>query len=167
MQEKVYVFQDSLQAGKRGEEKIIKFLLETDEILSVKDLRNHNRYQTDDIDIIATDYNHKDYTIEIKTDSYTTGNLFYETYSCIETGSLGCLEKTKADYILYYFEGYGKLLVLETQSFREFFARNKKNFKKRTVKNKRRNGDTYTTEGYLIPISFIEKFYAECTVVKI
>lgn len=165
---KVYDFKESIKYGKAGEDTVINFLLNSNTVKRIEDVRNHVRYQADDIDIIVVDKSTSSkHSCEIKTDSYTSGNLFYETSSCLETGSLGCMEKTKAEYILYYFENYGELYILMTEEFRKFFDTYRDRFKRVTVKNKRKNGGTYTTEGYLIPKQFINNHFTGGTVVKI
>ena len=114
----IYEFKKSLNVGNAGEEKIKQFLLSLSNIESVKSVQNIKKYQDEDIDFIVTFKNKKQYTVEVKTDTYTSGNLYYETVSCAEKNTLGCLEKTKADFIFYYFAKYDRLYILKTNSFR-------------------------------------------------
>lgn len=165
--ETVYQFKESLKAGEKGENTIIDFLLSKGQVIRIEDVRNHKGYQENDIDIIVVDKNRTRHSCEIKTDSYTSGNLFYETLSCVETGSIGCIEKTKADCILYYFENLHKLYILPADAFRRFFRDYQYMFRRASVKNYRHNGDIYTTEGYLIPLNFLEKNMGACRTVNL
>lgn len=99
--------------------------------------------------------------LEIKTDSYTSGNLFFETLSNIEYNVLGCMLKTKADLILYYFMKYNKLYILKRERFVEWAVQGieKGKYKRKTFANKRRNKTLPPThtEGYPIPLKEIER----------
>ena len=164
----IYEFENSLNIGNEGEAKIKDFLLSLDNVYRVQSVQNIKKYQNDDIDFIVTLKGNKTYTVEVKTDTYKSGNLYYETKSCIETNTLGCLEKTKADFIFYYFNKFDRLYILKTNLFRKWVQQEIYKFtlnpeisklRKKEVFNKRASGnedDLYTSEGYTIPLYYLE-----------
>ena len=96
--------------------------------------------------------------IEIKTDNYNSPNIFFETLSCVETNSLGCMRKTQADFIFYYFLKTKELYILRAKPLNAWFDKNIDKFSKKSFRNKRFNGvDLYTSEGYTIPKKILEK----------
>ena len=165
----IYEFKNSLNIGNEGEAKVKIFLLSLNNVSSVQSVQNIKKYQDDDIDFIVTLKDFRKFTIEVKTDTYKSGNLYYETKSCIEMNTPGCLEKTKADFIFYYFNKFDRLYILKTNLFRKWvqqeihkFNLNPKNSKlnKKEVFNKRANSgpnSIYTSEGYTIPLHYLEK----------
>lgn len=167
---KIYKFENSLNVGNEGEDKVKSFLLSLDNVEKVESVQEIKKYQEEDIDFIVHFKNNNKVTIEVKTDTYTSGNLYYETKSCIEKNTIGCLEKTKADYIFYYFNKYDRLYILKTNLFRKWvqneikkFTDNPNNSKlnKKQVFNRRYSKDNnnalYTSEGYTIPLVYLEE----------
>lgn len=162
----VYEFKKSLEVGKQGEEIIERYLLSIDNILEVKCVTDDRNYWDKDIDFIVTMKDGRKFTIEVKTDRYKTNNIYYETKSCIENNTLGCFEKTKADFIFYYFINKDILYIFKTKTFRawvnkeiDFYNTQPANssLKKSFVYNKTRDlKSEYTSEGYIIPIDFLE-----------
>ena len=90
--------------------------------------------------------NGKVITVEAKADKVPSSNIFFETISNKEKNTLGCMLKTEADYVFYYFLAY-----------KEFY-------------NRATNAETgltylYTTGGYIIPKKYIiEKDF--CKIIK-
>ena len=99
--------------------------------------------------------------IEIKTDTYRSGNIYYETVSAEETGSIGGFEKTTADYMFYYFINLQTLYILDMKQYREWFKDHQEEFDaagyQKKVKNARFNSSTYTSIGYAFPVSLLEQ----------
>lgn len=102
--------------------------------------------------------NNKQATVEIKTDTYKTGNMFFETISNEEYQTKGCLMKTNADFLFYYFPNYqnGALYIFQMKAFRKFVLDNLSYFKERRVTN-----TTHTSLGYIVPLSYIENNFME------
>ena len=71
-------FEKSLNIGKQGESIILNFLLTLEDIKSIRQVQDIGFYQRKDIDFIVTFKNGKKYTVEIKTDTYKSPNLYYE-----------------------------------------------------------------------------------------
>lgn len=151
----IYKFKNSIELGKQGEDVIINYSTKQTDIIEIKDVRENKIYQNADIDIIIKTM-FDNYSVEIKTDSYDTGNIYYETMSSLENNSIGCMEKTEADYIYYYFINTNELYILDREKYVKWFHDNAFQFKKSQVLNKTKNG-IYTSEGYLIKKSFLEK----------
>lgn len=101
--------------------------------------------------------NGKQATVEIKTDTYKTGNMFFETISNEEYQTKGCLMKTNADFLFYYFSNYqnGVLYIFKMKAFREFVLNNLSHFRMRRVTN-----TTHTSIGYIVPLSYIENNFS-------
>ena len=167
---KVYEFKKSLNVGELGEDIVEKYLNSLNNVREVKSVKNIKKYQNDDIDFLVYLNNGKKLSIEVKCDSYKSGNLYYETKSCVELNTPGCLEKTKADYIFYYFLNLKTLYIFKTNKFREWvrseikkhninpqsnIIRKKEVFNK--FFNKKSNSeDIFTSLGYTIPLNYIE-----------
>ena len=96
--------------------------------------------------------------VEIKTDTYKTGNMFFETISNEEYQTKGCLMKTNADFLFYYFPNYqnGVLYIFKMNPFRKFVLDNLSAFRQRRVTN-----TTHTSIGYIVPLSYIENNFME------
>lgn len=156
-----YNFSDSIVVGTSGEKKIFDYLKKNPHVKNVKDVRDISKYQSADIDCIAIMSNGDELAVEIKTDTYTSGNFFFETESSKEAGTLGCLYKTKAQFLFYYFVNYGELYIIDMPAFLAWFEENKHNanFKKKEVKNNSRYGGTYTTVGYTFSKRYMEQTF--------
>lgn len=158
---KIHNFKESLILGEQGEEIIVNHIKENKNTKSIIDVRNDKEYQKIDVDIVINHINNNSYYGEIKTDSYKSGNIFYETISAQEVNSLGCMDKTKADFLFYYFINMNKLYTLNMKKYNEWFNKNKSYFDKqgyrKALKNSRYNGSTYSSIGYAIPLILLEK----------
>lgn len=158
--ERVHNFQQSLILGEQGESKIFDYIKQIETTKDIKDVRNMSEYQSKDIDFIVTKKNGKDYTVEVKTDQYTSLNLFYETISAVETNSVGCMEKSQAKYLIYYFTNYNKFYLIDLKKFndwvRKLIAKQSPVLKLKQFKNDRFDGSKYTSQGYTIPLRYIE-----------
>lgn len=84
----IHNFSDSLRIGEQGEKEFIEMFSQLPSVKKVIDLRNNKKMQEKDIDfLIKTETGN--YTLELKTDTYTSGNFFIETMSAKEIHSLG------------------------------------------------------------------------------
>lgn len=164
---RVHQWRKSLQVGKDGEKKIVDILGDIEGVYDIIDVSDDKQYQEEDIDYIVVMNNGTEKKVEVKTDTYDSGNLFYETMSCIETNSIGCLEKTGADIIVYYFIKTGEIYFLPTKPFRKWVHREKDNFQIRNLKNGRYNGSTYTSRGLLIPKRYLESGLSQCVKIHV
>ena len=133
--EKTHDFNVSIIGGEFGEAEIIKGLdkliakktlvFQGYRILDYQDVRGWKLYQDKDIDFIVKLINDKtgetiNKTLEVKTDSFYDAdkfvrleknyNLFIETKS--SKNKMGCMLKTDADILLYYYITLGYFYVL-------------------------------------------------------
>lgn len=116
--------------GKIGEDKIIDFLSSHKSTLQLIDVSYDKWFQQCDVDLLQITNNGIN-KIEIKTDfmAHRTGNLAYETTSCKYTNTIGCFEKTCADYIFYYIINTNVLYIFDTLELRQWVEDNKDNLK--------------------------------------
>lgn len=120
--------------------------------------------QRKDIDLIALkedEYGLFGRTVEVKTDRYTSGNLYFETVSNAQKGTPGCLMYSEADALHYYFTGYKKLYVMDMKLFREWVLRNRHRYKPRPTSTGDDYSRFYTSEGIPIPLRDIHKGFPE------
>ena len=99
-----YKFKEDIERGKIGEDIIYNYLINLSNVNNVIDVRDDKKYRDIDMDFIVIFSNGEKLNIEIKTDyeAHKTGNLPYEYRSNIKNNTIGCLEKTKADYVFWY-----------------------------------------------------------------
>lgn len=155
---KTHDFRESIKVGQKGEELIKNYLRQNTKIQDIQDVSNNPTYQKDDIDLVVTFTNGKTGTIEVKTDRYTSGNIFYETVSNKEYGVPGCMVKSKADFLFYYFTETRELYIMDFAKYKNWFDNNIHNFRKKELKNiDRKRTSTYTSIGYTIPKSYLEE----------
>lgn len=87
--EKLYNFKDSKEVGELGEQTVKNYLLSKPNIEEIVDVTKNRNYWEKDIDFIVRFIDGKEIVIEIKTDTYTTNNIFFETISSIESQTPG------------------------------------------------------------------------------
>ncbi|MEI4282541.1 hypothetical protein [Tetragenococcus halophilus] len=156
----IHNFKDSKKLGDKGEAIVYQFMLNHPKIESVMDVRDDRNYQKIDVDYQVRMANGTELGVEVKTDSYKSGNIFYETVSAEEVASRGCLDKTQADYLFYYFINLDRLYILNMSAYRNFVQYyqsyfDTQGFRKELKNYRANNADTYTSIGYAIPLSFL------------
>lgn len=160
--QKTHDFKESFLVGKKGESLIKEWLSAQPGVKTINDLSDDPAWWPKDIDISAEMDSGETVTYEIKTDRYTSGNIFYETVSNVEHNVPGCMVKSEADFLLYYFTETRELYIIKFPEYKAWFDKNKAKFKKKELKNidKKRKG-TYTSVGYTIPKKFLEENFSE------
>ena len=150
-------FATSNKFGKSGEREVLEFLSNTlPNLKQIKDVSNDPEYQRIDIDAIICFNDGSEYSIEIKTDSYSsTGNMAFEIWSSISDQIPGCMFKTECDYLFYYFPESGELYQLKMNEYRNWVEKNAENFKTISVRNVSW-GKEYFSTNYLIPKSMLK-----------
>lgn len=138
-------FEKDLTTGEIGENVIFELLNKSEKIASIIDTRKDNFFQNLDIDFLTQYKNGKVIKLEIKTDTlaHKTGNIVYELKS--SKNSIGCFEKSKADYFIYYLTGNGEIYMFKPSKVKEYAVKNKLEVRKM--------GD-YAC-GYVIPIKYL------------
>ena len=147
MLENVYMFATQDSETKEGTAVIINFLQQLfpkDSFVNVEDILE---YRIKDVDYIWK-HGEREFLLEIKVDSYTTNNLFYEKYSNHEAKTIGAMEKTEADYIAYYYPNKGTLYMIDPKALRKYVNKYEKWLEPKFVKN-----TTFHSMGYKVPLS--------------
>lgn len=98
------MFSESLKTGEYGEHAIWNLFNKQPSVRNIVDVRKDKNFQEQDIDFLIEDMSRQFTPIEVKTDykAHQSGNIAYELTT---SGHIGCFEKTKAKYIMYYIPG--------------------------------------------------------------
>lgn len=158
MNDVVHNFNKSINIGDYGEQIIKSYLEANPDVLNVIDVSKDKRYQEADIDFIVKLKNGEDISVELKTDTYDTGNIFYEAISNQEYNVLGCMIKSKAKCLFYYFIKTKELYIIDFKAYKKWVNENNERFTKKRIKNinKRGTGITHSV-GLLIPKRIFER----------
>lgn len=155
------IFTGSLKRGELGEEIFLASFAGMKEVKKVYDVRGSARHQASDIDFII-DFWHKSelagstrVAVELKTDFTCYQNVYFEKYSCYEKRTAGCMEKTKSDFLIYYYIRKKFYYIVNTESFRAWVHEHSEDFIKNFKPERGRFG-TYHKAGLLIPTSSID-----------
>lgn len=152
-----YDFADSLVVGAQGEVAVFGYLQGLPNIAGIVNVTDRKDYQSKDIDFVALLKNGDIQYIEVKTDTHASENFFFETMSNVEAQTVGCLYKTKSHILCYYYLNTHELYLFVTKKLVKWFDEHKDagHFARKKVKNSK-GEKTYTTEGFLVPKSFLE-----------
>ena len=147
------MFNSDVQVGNKGENIIYNYLINHPSTDSLIDVSNDKWFQQFDIDFIQIDGDGGVNKIEVKTDRLAdkTGNMVYEYWSDRRTFSVGCFEKTQADYIFYYLINTKVLYIFNTQELREWVHKRKDKLWQTCM------GDFAL--GYIIPLNDLKDIY--------
>lgn len=161
---KTHDFHKSIIYGKEGERVIKDWFCSFNNVERYEDVSDNPEFQKVDIDGIVWLKNGESRTVEIKTDSYTSGNLFYETQSCVEKNTIGCMERTKAQYLYYYFTGYKCMYAFDVEAFRKWALQEHINYpnilKDKLLRNESNNiNGYYHSAGFIIPLTYLESHF--------
>lgn len=152
------VFKNDLSIGDVGEYRLKKYLNEfySNVIHKAEDKSKNAYFQKADIDMLVQFKDGGTYGLEVKCDTYMSGNIYYETISSFgkngRPDNPGCMEKTQADVLFYILESIDVILTFRMNEFRDWV----KKWVKETdavetiVPNK-----GYDSAGYKIPIKDI------------
>lgn len=123
-------FSDDSTFGKIGENIVANFLKKHKSTIDVIDVSNDKWFNNFDIDFLQITKNGIN-KIEVKTDriAHKTGNMVYEFISNKYASSIGCFEKTEADFLFYYLEKTKVLYIFDIQDLRNWVRSNKDNLK--------------------------------------
>ena len=116
--------------GQNGEYIIYNYLSNHSSTINLIDVSKDKWFQQFDIDFLQVT-NDGINKIEVKTDEIAdrTRNMVYEVYSDKRFYTLGCFEKTEADYIFYYLINTNILYIFDTQELREWVLEHQHNLK--------------------------------------
>ena len=173
MEERIHDFKISNELGKIGEAIAKKYFDQSNKISSYLDVTEDDIYREKDIDFILNMKNGNVITVEAKADKVPSSNIFFETISNKEKNTLGCMLKTEADYVFYYFLAYKELYILKRKQYVNWVKKEKlylpgcdyKEFYNRATDAETKLTYLYTTGGYIIPKKYIiEKDF--CKIIK-
>lgn len=117
-------FHSDNEIGNKGENTIFNFLSTHPSTITIIDVSKDKWFQQLDIDFLQITTDGDINKIEVKTDKVAdrTGNMIYEVYSDSRCYSMGCFEKTKADYIFYYLINTNILYIFNTLELRDWVS---------------------------------------------
>ena len=159
-----WIFTGSLKRGEVGEEIFISSLAGSKAVKKVYDARSSAKYQAMDVDflinvmpksMLSNLAGSTKISVELKTDYTAYQNIYYEKYSCRELHTAGCMEKTNADVLIYYYIRKKFFYVLKTETFRAWVHEHSEDFIK-SFKAERGRFGIYHKEAFLIPTSSID-----------
>lgn len=161
--DKVHVFENSKIIGDEGEKIIKDFLNSLPIVHRVVDMANNKLFYHKDVDFVVQMEDGKKLRSEIKTDTYTSGNIYYETMSNQEYKVEGCMQKTDCDYLFYYFIKFDKLYILKMDKYKALMERlikeNHPALQRKSVKNQKTNYISHSI-GYTFPLCVLEEMMA-------
>jgi hypothetical protein len=151
-----YTFERGYDVSKVAIDKVTTYLSSLEETLYVMNVEDDKSFQEFDIDLIhITDKGIVN--IEIKSDTYTSGNFFFETISNATKMTDGCFMYTCADYLYYYFEKNSTLYILPMPSTRDWFIDNLYRFSEKELATKINSRILYHSYGFAVPIKTVLK----------
>lgn len=158
---RTYDFKEMKEIGKKGFEEVCEIMKSTNKIQTIIDLQDDLEFQEKDIDFKIIDSNEKEYLCELKTDrwGHNTGNLFIETTSNTNIQSDGNFIYTECDLFFYYLIKSRELYIFNQKEFKKWFEEKKEFLRKVTTATDSPMGVMYNTEGYLLPIFFLERSF--------
>lgn len=116
----VHNFHKSIKTGSIGETIMEYFIQKNFAVESIVSVAGIPMYQQQDIDFIVTFKDGKKLTLEVKTDTYDV-NFFYELISNTIYNTPGCMVKTKADIVVYYFINLEIVYFIDRRHFQKWF----------------------------------------------
>lgn len=167
----VYNFNDSKKVGDEGEKIVLDYLRKSPSVQKVVDMANNKMFFHKDVDFVIQKTDGKMIRAEIKTDTYTSGNIYYETVSNEEYSTDGCMKKTDCDYLFYYFLKFDKLYILKMDKYKEFAEGLIKSghpaVQRKSVANQQKNYVSHSI-GYTIPLMLLEEMMekTDCIIVS-
>lgn len=155
---KVHRMAESLEVGKIGEETVANYFKNKNYVRRVHDMRGNGQFRKMDVDFALELSDGSIHWLEVKTDQYShTGNIFVEDVSCIEMGTIGCIMKTKARFLGYFFVDTHELYLIHVERFREWYEKHKSSFRRCEITNARVvEGQVYHSIGHLVPRKLLE-----------
>lgn len=169
---KIYNFNDSIKQGEEGERIVKEWLESRPNIHKVVDMAKNSLFYHKDVDFVVEKETREKFRLEVKTDFYTSGNIYYETVSNEKYNVDGCMDKTDADVLAYYFIKLDILYLLNMKEYRKLM--NKLIEEKhpamcqKEVGNYAKDGkNTYKSIGYTLPLAVLEEMMLPGTLKKV
>jgi len=141
MDKKEFNFHEQLKLGKAGEDKIFKYLNNLPETVDVWNMSDNKKFQSygmDGVWVIDKDdapFNFIGFDVKTDYKYHTTGRLFIEIYSNVNSGKKGGILSTKANIFLYYCPYSGKLFKVPIYAMKKWYERIGVSIDHKVVKN--------------------------------
>lgn len=149
-----YDFDGRYDVSKIAIDKVNDYLSSLNETIDIINVEDDKSFQKLDIDLVQV--TKKDViNIEVKSDTYDSGNFFFETISNATKETEGCFMYTRADYLYYYFTKSSTVYILPMPNTREWFIRNKSRFKEKKLATKERGKVLYYSYGFPVSIKTV------------
>lgn len=123
----------------------------------VENVEDDPFFQSLDVDLLLHRRGRNPLLVEVKGDTYTTGNLYIETISNTRLDSPGCMIYTAADYLAYYFVRAGTALWIPTKKLQEWIPENINRFPKHNPVTTRNAKVVSNGEGHTVPVGVLLK----------
>lgn len=166
-----YSMEEQMKVSDLGVFVVSKYLEGLDNVFKIVNVEEDKKYQKKDIDLLAYMKVGEKLgwvSIEVKCDTYKSGNLYVETISNMSKNTPGCLMYSEAQYLFYFFEKLDELYIFPMVKFREWFVANKNKFSRKEPATKRVDGSIlYKSEGYTVPLQYIKDNFKQVKVVNI
>lgn len=144
---RVYGWQQQVDVGAQGVAAVSDFLRSHGYV--VEDVSADRDWQTMDVDLRVRGKRQQRWrTVEVKHDTYTSGNLFLELSS--SSGKPGCVYKSRAQWWAYWLSGLGVLLLIDLPALQLWLLEYGHVYERKTVIS-RRGRSTWSIEGLAIP----------------
>lgn len=151
-----HVFSEDIEKGDYGELLAKKFFREFNGINLIEDKSGVYEYQKADVDLLVearVSGGSEVLGIEVKNDTTTYPNMFFETKSVIKNGKVvspGCLLVSEADFLIYIYQAYDVAVFVPLKNLNNWvvdYLKSGRLFGKGPVTNK-----GYKGEGYKVPV---------------
>lgn len=154
-----YDFDSKKNEGRKIEELIIDFCKTLPSFYKIQDVHADMCWRDKGVDIIlwykdTQDNIHKT-LIDVKGDTYNTGNFYFEYYSDEANQTPGCFIKSYADWFYYYFWETELLYCLPLPKVRKWWETNRNRFKDKRTKISSSHGRTWNSCGSCVPIATV------------
>lgn len=128
---------------------------------TVTDVRQDKGFQIVDVDYVVTknDRDNLSELVEVKTGTKDSPNLFFQTYSNVETMKLGYLYKTRCNQLFYYDWPNQTVYIFDFMKLKEFLH----TYPLQSIQSK---SGKITRQGILLPKSVIESEPYDCGLIE-
>lgn len=148
-----YGWKSQLAVGARGVERVATYLREHG--FQVQDVTADKDWRHRDVDLLVRGKRKQRWkAVEVKTDSYTTGNIFLELVA--SSGRPGCVFVSRADVWCYWLSALGILLLIELPALQYWLMCHADEYRQTQVNSSRGNG-RWSIRGIAVPWSELHK----------
>ncbi|MGE5438038.1 MAG: hypothetical protein ACM3O3_12565 [Syntrophothermus sp.] len=166
---KLYQMDECVNVANIGTKIISNYLLSRDNTIKLINVEKDKKFQSIDIDLLLisnVDNNVELSTIEIKVDTYDTGNYFFETISNMNKNTDGCFLYSQAKWLYYYFLNTDELHIFEFSNIRLYLKDNYKRFESKKPLTTCGDIPYYNSFGYIVPITTIKNELKKVFIIK-